>query len=133
MAQQSVQVNNVDKVMKKLKQMGAIGRDELASALKTEAEFMMTASKQIVPLDDGKLMDSGFVDDPKINRNSISVGLFYGTEYALIQHEDMNFKHAAGRKAKYLIDPVKEASSKLPQKVANRLLKRWQRNQAKGK
>jgi hypothetical protein len=93
---------------------------DTAAAVKKEGELTMTESKLEVPVDTGALRNSGFVEQPKITNNNISVKLGYGgvatkinpktkeltTQYAIKVHEDLFVHHRIG-KAKFLEDPIK--------------------------
>ena len=73
-------------------------------------------SKKQVPLDTGMLRDSSVAsigDASEIGEASVSddgkVGCYsYDTKYAVVQHENRNFHHQRGRKAKYLEDPIND-------------------------
>ena len=47
----------------------------------------------------------------------------YDTPYAIRQHEDLSYKHDAGRKAKYLEDPLNAAAKGPAKKIIERHLK----------
>ncbi len=100
----------------------------LAKALKTEAELIMTESKQKwVPVDVGTLRASGRVEQPQIRGKDVSVDLGYGgaaSAYALIQHE-ANFNHPGQGRRKYLEQPVKNHLPKLGRGIARRLARAW--------
>lgn len=67
------------------------------------AEFLLTESRAEVPIDEATLERSGAVtQDPQ----KLIACVAYDTPYAARQHEDMNHRHAPGRKAKYLEDPA---------------------------
>ena len=87
---------------------------DLAQGLYQEAETIMTRSKRdFVPVKDGTLRGSGFVDVPVIKGTAASVTMGYGgaaSAYALIQHEALHFRHPNGGQAKYLEQPVMEAT-----------------------
>lgn len=77
------------------------------------------------------------VHDPVVMGKDIMVEISYGgtakdrspksggTEttigYARIQHDNLSFKHAAGRKANYLKDPVEESAKGLQAKLTRRV------------
>jgi hypothetical protein len=66
--------------------------------LRLAGEHILQLSRQRVPLEEGTLERSGVVTD---DGNS-SVAVSYDTPYAVPQHERMDYRHAAGRSAKYL-------------------------------
>ena len=69
-------------------------------------DHLATVSKQQVPLDQGELMASCQVD---VNDDGSEGTISYDTPYAVPQHENMNYQHQRGRKAKYLEDPASDA------------------------
>lgn len=87
-----------------------------------EGEKIMTDSKQrFVPVDLGELKDSGFVDKPVVKpfTQTVSVTLGFGgiaKAYALIQHENLGFKHKTGG-PKYLERPVDLAAKRVSRNV----------------
>lgn len=66
-------------------------------------DHLATISKQEVPLDQGPLMNSCYVD---VNNDGSAGTVSYDTPYAVAQHENTWYQHQRGRKAKYLEDPV---------------------------
>lgn len=105
-----------------------------------EAEIIMGKAVRQVPFQYGTLAGSGRVHEPIVQGRDILVELSFGgpaadrkplekggtggpvqVGYAWIQHERLDFKHAAGRKAKYLEDPVLEARKTLDAKLAKRV------------
>lgn len=93
-----------------------------ANALYQEAELVMTASKEQVPVDTGRLRNTGYVELPKIDSDKISVEMGYNTVYARRQHEELNYLHTVG-KAKYLEDPLNEAKPNMPGNIAKSISK----------
>ncbi|CAB4144759.1 hypothetical protein UFOVP1296_31 [uncultured Caudovirales phage] len=76
------------------------------------------------------------VHDPVVMGKDIMVEISYGgpakdhspkgagetsVGYARIQHDNLTFKHAAGRKANYLKDPVEESAKGLQEKLTRRV------------
>lgn len=94
--------------------------DATMEALYAEAQVVLADSKLQVPFRDGILSGSGMVHQPYQVGKKAAVEISYGgaaVDYAFIQHENPDFKHAPGRKAKYLEDPVKDASGRLGQRI----------------
>ena len=73
------------------------------------SEHLLQVSRELVPLEEGTLSRSG---ETSVDEASLTANVTYGTPYALIQHEALDFHHDAGRQAKYLEAPsVSEAST----------------------
>ena len=73
-------------------------------------------SKLEVPLDEAELLKSAFTKGRGLNT---TIG--YNMKYAAIQHENMQFMHNNGRKAKYLEDPVKRNKKNFPKDVRDKI------------
>ncbi|MEU9557977.1 hypothetical protein [Streptomyces fumanus] len=70
-----------------------------ARGLLRGAEHVLGLSTDRVPLDEGYLQSTGTADvDPAVLRAAVS----YDGPYAVRQHEELRWRHAPGREAKYL-------------------------------
>ncbi|MFY1658576.1 hypothetical protein [Micromonospora sp. WMMD1274] len=67
------------------------------------AEHLLQVSRTEVPLEEGTLERSGTAT---VDESDRVAAVSYDTQYAVPQHEEMDWRHAAGRKAKYLEDPM---------------------------
>lgn len=65
-------------------------------------EHVLAEAKKIVPLDDGTLERSGKVT---VDATKLEGTISFDTPYARRQHEELTWKHAPGRQAKYLEMP----------------------------
>lgn len=68
-------------------------------------DHLAAVSKQQVPLDQGTLKSSCFVD---VEDDGSAGTVSYDTAYAVRQHEELGYNHQRGRKAKYLEDPCND-------------------------
>lgn len=81
---------------------------------KKAAEYLLNESQPLVPVDTGRLKESGeVVEIPK------GYSVVYSTEnpetgynYAMIQHENLEYHHEVGQ-AKYLEEPLRRNADKL--------------------
>lgn len=102
----------------------------LAGELYREAEEIMADSKDNeVPVKTGALKSTGFVPEPIIAGSQVTQTAGYGgpaAEYALIQHERLDFNHKFKRheveggrpgKAKYLSDPFARKTDGMVERV----------------
>lgn len=93
-------------------------RRKLRGALFRRCEAIMTRSKdEFVPVELGNLKNTGHVS---IDPNKLVVTLAYGgpgVDYAVIQHERLDFQHRVGG-PKYLERPLMEAAGTLLADVA---------------
>ena len=69
-------------------------------------DHLAAVSKEQVPLDQGPLKNSCYVD---VANDGSSGTVSYDTPYAIVQHENTQYQHQRGRKAKYLEDPANDA------------------------
>lgn len=69
-------------------------------------DHLAAVSKEQVPLDQGPLKNSCYVD---VSDDGSSGTVSYDTPYAVRQHEEMGYQHQRGRKAKYLEDPANDS------------------------
>lgn len=99
--------------------------DRVGAALRIETEIIATACRRITPVDTGALVNSIHVVGPEIRGRTIGTAIVAGgpaAPYALIVHEDLDAKHAEGKQAKYIEQPVMEAAPELPANLARRVV-----------
>lgn len=97
---------------------------EAAAALYQEAQIEMTESKRRVPVEHGILRASGFVAEPQHSGKNISVTMSYGgaaEDYAIIQHERLDYHHPLGGQAKYLESVINESRPFMLARIARRM------------
>ena len=70
-------------------------------------DHLAAVSKEQVPLDQGPLKNSCYVD---VSDDGTSGTVSYDTPYAVRQHEELSYQHQRGRKAKYLEDPANDSA-----------------------
>lgn len=67
------------------------------------AEHVLGESRAEVPLEEATLERSGVAS---VDPATLTAAVSYDTPYAVRQHENLSYRHDAGRKAKYLEDPM---------------------------
>lgn len=88
-------------------------------ALYAEAKIELAETRRRVPVDTGRLRDSGFV--ATFRRNTVtSVEIAYDTPYAVYVHEDLEAYHPNGQ-AKFVESVLKESAPYLGERLARRL------------
>ena len=75
-------------------------------ALKKSALDLQGRSAEEAPIDKGDLRGNAGIDDSQLRSKSI-VFVGYSLPYALRQHEELDFNHPLGGKAKFLEDPFR--------------------------
>lgn len=83
--------------------------------LQNGAEHLLQASRARVPLEEGTLERSGVAS---ADRASLTAAVSYDTVYACRQHEELTWRHADGRTAKYLEGPANEEREVIGEIVA---------------
>lgn len=121
----STELIGVNKLQMLLLALGRKSQRALAKSLYQEAQVIMRFSKQQVPVEKGTLKNSGAVESPVTDSDgTISVRMGYGGAagaYALVQHENLQFRHPRGGNAKFLERPLLAAMPGLTQRIGNRL------------
>ncbi|MFD3614431.1 hypothetical protein ACFWWT_04110 [Streptomyces sp. NPDC058676] len=77
------------------------GRRLASDGLRRGLEHVLGVSQEQVPLDEDTLQRSG-----KVDVDGLDGAISYDTVYARRQHEELDWRHLPGRKAKYLEDPM---------------------------
>ncbi len=97
------------------------GRRMASEGLQRALEHLLTESRKIVPLDEGTLERSG-----RVNVDGLNGSVSYDTVYAVVQHEELSYKHLPGRSAKYLEIPMNREQDVMLRLMAVPL-RRWLR------
>jgi hypothetical protein len=67
--------------------------------LKLASEHLLEAANRTVPIEEGTLERSGAT---ALDEATLKAAVSYDTVYAIYQHEHLDFRHAPGRRAKWL-------------------------------
>lgn len=97
------------------------GRRLASEGLRAALEHTLSVANTLVPLDEGTLQRSG-----KVEVDGLNGAISYNTPYAVRQHEELEWKHAPGRQAKYLEQPINTERDQMLQLMAVPL-RRWMR------
>ncbi|MEU0033170.1 hypothetical protein [Streptomyces sp. NPDC006333] len=79
------------------------------------AEHLLQVSRTRVPIEEGTLERSGVVS---VDEPSLTAAVSYDTTYAVRQHEELDYRHDAGREAKYLEKPLHEENDTITEIIA---------------
>lgn len=93
--------------------------EALKKALIEEAFEIFEESQEQVPVDTGRLINSGVVGEMS---GRVGVVIAYGTDYAIAVHERTEVPHRIG-KAKFLEDPFFDAVSGMDRRLVERTRK----------
>lgn len=86
-------------------QIEALIADGFVDGLLDAAEFLLEESRKIVPIEEGTLERSGAAT---LDRQAEEAAVSFDTQYAVPQHEHLDWEHDPGRQAKYLEQPYSE-------------------------
>ncbi|MET8399575.1 hypothetical protein [Streptomyces sp900116325] len=78
-------------------------RQGAALGVRLAAEHVLTESRRLVPIEEATLERSGVAT---VDEANLTAAVSYDTPYAVRQHEELNYRHDAGRTAKYLERPL---------------------------
>lgn len=83
--------------------------DASRRGLEKAAEHVLGIAQQRVPLEEGILQDSGRT---VVDTDALTAGVTFDTVYARRQHEELAWRHAPGRTAKYVEGPLTEEAAR---------------------
>ncbi|MFJ5638647.1 hypothetical protein [Streptomyces sp. NPDC093223] len=86
-----------------------------ARGLYLGAEHVLGKSNEVVPLDEGPLQHSGTAT---VDEASLTGAVAYDTPYAVRQHENLDYRHAPGRTAKYLENSLNSSRDEVAAVIA---------------
>lgn len=92
------------------------GVEHAEDGLDDAAELLLAEARKVVPYEDGPLSESG-----KASRDDLIGLVSFDTDYAVIQHEDLEFRHSPGRTAKYLEGPLNANRDQMTALIAQRI------------
>jgi len=110
------EVRGLTEAKKKLKSLTQNAPKKFARGMLAWGEKVMTISRERCPKDTGELSSTGAIETNETKRG-LSMRFVYGTEYAVPQHERLDYEHADGE-AKYLENPMFEEAGNLEPMMA---------------
>lgn len=93
-------------------------REAAGEGLYEAAEHLLEHSNRTVPLEEGTLMRSGQTD---VDRENLKATVSYDTPYARAQHENLEYRHDPGRRAKWLEQTGKERERQIREHVHKKI------------
>ena len=85
-------------------------RARAADALDDAGEYLLEEANRTVPIEEHILEGSGTVDT---DRQALVTTISYDTPYAVVQHENPDYRHDPGRRAFWLRLTLEEQSSRV--------------------
>lgn len=120
----SIQLSGAPELLARLAVAPEIAVRAMASALYTEGQSILSDSQPLVPVETGTLRASGAVELPAISGTAVEVVIGYGgaaQDYAIVQHEHLEFAHPHGGQAKFLEQPALEHGATMEPRLGERL------------
>lgn len=105
----------------KIDQAIDIIRAAAADGLSRAAEMVLDESNKRVPIEDGDLRRSGKASE---DREALAAAVSYDTDYAVIQHERIKYRHDAGRSFKFLEQAATSNAARAGQIIADTIRQR---------
>ncbi len=105
---QTIKIKGVGRVLSNLKKATAKFEGNIAVNLKKAGLFTQRKSQQIVPRDKSILINTARTRNAGGRGFNADVVTSYRTDYAVFVHEDLDARHKAGTRAKYLESAVRE-------------------------
>ncbi|MFI6860187.1 hypothetical protein ACIBKZ_09775 [Streptomyces sp. NPDC050421] len=93
-------------------------REGVVAGLRLGAEHVLQVSRGRVPIEEATLERSGTAT---VDEEQLTAAIAYDTPYAVRQHEEMDYRHDAGRTAKYLEQPLAEEADTVRDIIAAQL------------
>lgn len=115
-----VKITGMNQVLNNLKKATNEMGKKAQRGLKKGGLFLQRESQKIVPVDLGLLNKSVKTENIGGSGFDADIVVHYGAgaDYAVYVHEDMDAKHKAGKKAKYLEGPAREKKQEIFKIVA---------------
>ena len=102
-------------------QIKANVRAATTRALDAAAEVVLARAREIVPIEEATLARSGVAS----SEDQVAA-ISFDTPYAVRQHEELTWRHAPGRQAKYLEQPLTSSNKEIRELIARRVGKAFQ-------
>src|SRR3990167_4810382 len=110
-------ITGTAELRRKLAAAGPLAVTALAAASVEEMEKVMAEAKARTPVDTGTLRASGHVAPPDVGASSVKVVAGFGgaaSDYAIVQHERLDFNHPGVGEPKFLERPFLERARMMP-------------------
>jgi hypothetical protein len=123
----NVRVSGLERFTAQLTGLGRRLEETLGEALKEDLEdTALPLSQELVPVLTHDLQNTAYVDGPFIVQGGVGVTFGYGdtdVDYALLQHENLDFAHPNGGQAKFAEVALLAWTADGPARVAQRAVR----------
>lgn len=93
-------------------------RSGAARGVGLATEYLLGEARKLVPHEEGTLERSGRASVEETDRGGVTGAVSFDTPYAVVQHENMHYRHKKGRRAKYLETPLNASKGKVNDIIA---------------
>lgn len=101
-------IKGVPQLLKKLDRYSKSLEKKFEIGVTKAGTWLLRQSLKIVPVDTGLLRSTGKTTKQGKGFNTIILVSYGPLHYALIQHENLNFRHKKGKSAKFLEMPYRQ-------------------------
>lgn len=117
----SVTVQGEAAIRKKLLELAKRYPGAAGAALYQEGMQLWNKAVRLTPVEFGVLRNSAYVSPPVERGNNVTVEVGFGTQYAIPQHERLDYQHPRGGQAKYLSTAVVQAQPGALERLGERI------------
>lgn len=122
----TIKIRGLKGVTEALKKHPELITRTVGAELRKQGEIIMTAAKELTPVQFGTLKNSGNVQGPEQKRGKLVVTLGFGgpaQKYAVYVHENMTARHNPPTQAKFLETPARAAKRRIRTGLVNAVSK----------
>ena len=120
----TMKITGATEAAKELTDLGVDAQRAALAAIYSAAQDIGGRADTLVPEDEGILRGTQHISVPKAGSKKPQVSVRYGgpsADYAIVQHERMDYNHPGGGQAKYLEQPFLEEVSAWPGRFVKRM------------
>jgi hypothetical protein len=111
---------NTSQVEARLRKLTADMERAALKGCEDAADELLTRASELVPLEEGTLLRSGKVVTGETGA-AVGFGSGGADDYAIVQHERLDYRHDNGRQAKYLEQPHRAMASEITTIIGRRV------------
>lgn len=103
----AIRVEGINRTLKKMEELQKKNKKAFNVGIGKAGYYLLEKSREIVPVDTGRLYNSGFNRLTRDSRNTLTYQVGYSKKYAVYVHERLDLRHAPGKSAKFLEKPAR--------------------------
>lgn len=114
-------IGGLRQMVAKLQQARDIKLAAMLDGIERSGHHVLGVSNDHAPIEEGTLIRSGTVSSKKLGGMKVRAAISYDTPYAVRQHEEMDYRHDAGRSAKFLENAMNSERKTVQKIIATRV------------